>query len=185
MSHPILKDMSSRMKKSVASLKGDFSGLRTGRASTSLIENLMVDAYGSPTPLSQVATLNVPEARMITVQPWDKSTSKAVEKAIRESDLGLNPIADGVIIRVPLPELTEERRKDLVKLVYKYAEAAKIAVRNVRRDGIDMLKKAEKSKEISQDEQRNHEKSIQDLTDKFIGEIDQIASAKESDIMEV
>ncbi|MBF0188977.1 MAG: ribosome recycling factor [Magnetococcales bacterium] len=178
-------DLKTRMGKAVESLKEELAGLRTGRASTGLLENLVVDAYGSEMPLNQVATLSVPEPRMITVQPWDKSTVAAVERAIRDSDLGLNPMKDGGIIRVPLPELTEERRKELVRLAHKYGEQGKIAVRNIRRDGIDTAKKAEKNKEISQDDLRVLEKEIQDLTDDHVKQIDDVVQAKEADIMEV
>lgn len=181
----LLKDLKSRMNGAVSVLRDELTGLRTGRASASLLEPINVEAYGSPMPLNQVATLNVPEPRMITVQVWDKGLSKVVEKAIRESDLGLNPISDGDTIRVPLPELTEERRKELVKLAHKYGEGAKVAVRNVRRDGIDHLKKSEKAKEISQDELHQYEKEVQELTDAKVKEIDEVVSSKESDIMEV
>ncbi len=180
-----MKELGKRMDKSLDALKEELSTIRTGRASTSLLENVLVEVYGSPTPINQVAALNVPEPRMITVQPWDKSTVKAIEKGIRDSDLGLNPMSDGVLIRVPLPELTEERRRELVKVVHKYGEQAKIAVRNIRRDGIDQFKKAEKSKDISQDELRQKEKQIQELTDAKIKLVDEAVSQKESDVMQV
>jgi ribosome recycling factor len=180
-----LAALSQRMDKSLEALKEELSTIRTGRATTSLLENVMVEVYGSPTPINQVAALNVPEPRMITVQPWDKSTLKAIEKGIRDSDLGLNPMSDGVLIRVPLPELTEERRRDLVKIVNKYGEQSKIAIRNIRRDGIDQNKKMEKSKEISQDDLRQIEKQIQDVTDTKIKLVDEAVSQKESDVMQV
>jgi ribosome recycling factor len=180
-----LTALNQRMDKSLDALKDELSTIRTGRATTSLLDNLLVDVYGSPTPINQVAALNVPEARMITVQPWDKSTIKAIEKGIRDSDLGLNPMSDGVLIRVPLPELTEERRRDLVKIVHKFGEQAKIAVRNIRRDGIDQFKKMEKSKEISQDDLRQLEKQVQEVTDAKIKLVDEAVSQKETDIMQV
>ncbi|MBF0357431.1 MAG: ribosome recycling factor [Magnetococcales bacterium] len=180
-----LKELTQRMDKSIDSLKEELSTIRTGRATTSLLENVLVEVYGSPTPINQVAALNVPEARMITVQPWDKSTIKTIEKGIRDADLGLNPMSDGVLIRVPLPELTEERRRDLVKIVHKYGEQSKVAVRNIRRDGIDQFKKQEKSKEISQDDLRQLEKQIQDITDTKIKLIEEAVAQKESDVMQV
>ncbi|MEG3640924.1 ribosome recycling factor [Magnetococcus sp. PR-3] len=185
MDNPLIKDLEGRMKKSLAALKEELTSLRTGRASTSLLDNVMVDAYGSMMPLNQVASMTVPEARMINVQPWDKGQLGAIEKAIRDSDLGLNPTNDGQLIRVPLPELTEERRKELVKLLHKYSEAAKIAVRNIRRDGIEGLRKAEKAKEISQDEMHTQEKHVQESTDKYVKQIDEVVDAKEADIMQV
>ena len=182
----LLKDLEKRMGKTVESLQEEMSTVRTGRASTSILDNLQVDPYGgSPMSLNQLASLSVPEPRLITVQPWDKGTVKAIEKAIRESDLGLNPLSDGVLLRVPMPELTEERRKEMVKLVHKYGENAKIAIRNIRRDGMDQIKKAEKSKEISQDDMRGQEKSNQELTNRFIQEVDDVVSAKEADVLQV
>jgi ribosome recycling factor len=180
-----LKELTQRMDKSIEALKEELSTIRTGRATTSLLDNVLVEVYGSPTPINQVAALNVPEARMITVQPWDKSTIKAIEKGIRDADLGLNPMSDGVLIRVPLPELTEERRRDLVKIVHKYGEQSKVAVRNIRRDGIDQFKKQEKSKEISQDDLRQLEKQIQDVTDNKIKLVEEAVTQKESDVMQV
>ncbi|ABK44351.1 ribosome recycling factor [Magnetococcus marinus MC-1] len=185
MSIPLIKDLEQRMNKSLAALKDELATVRTGRASTSLLDAVMVNAYGSMMPLNQVASMTVPEARMINVQPWDKGQLGAIEKAIRDADLGLNPSNDGQIVRVPLPELTEERRKDLVKLVHKYSEACKIAVRNIRRDGIEGLRKAEKNKEISQDEMHTQEKLVQESTDKFIKLIDEAIVSKEADIMQV
>jgi ribosome recycling factor len=180
-----LKTLNQRMEKSLDSLKEELSTIRTGRATTSLLENVLVEVYGTPTPINQVAALNVPEARMITVQPWDKSTLKSIEKGIRDADLGLNPMSDGVLIRVPLPELTEERRRDLVKIVNKYGEQSKIAIRNIRRDGIDQFKKMEKNKEISQDDLRQLEKDVQEVTDAKIKLVDESVTQKEADVMQV
>ena len=179
------KDLSRRMEGAVEVLHKEFTGLRTGRASVSLLEPVMVEAYGVPTPLNQVASVSVPEPRMLSVQVWDKTMVKSVEKAIRDSGLGLNPAADGTLVRVPIPPLNEERRAELSKVAGKYAEQAKISVRNVRRDGMDQLKKWEKDSEISKDELHSEEKEIQKLTDKVIGEIDEALSHKEQEIMQV
>ncbi|MBF0447146.1 MAG: ribosome recycling factor [Magnetococcales bacterium] len=180
-----LKEIRQRMSKSLDAFKVELSTIRTGRATTSLLDHVMVEVYGSPTPINQVAALNVPEARMITVQPWDKGTLKAIEKGIRDAGLGLNPMSDGVLIRVPLPELTEERRRDLVKIVNKYGEQSKVVMRNIRRDGIDLFKKMEKNKEISQDDLRQLEKQIQELTDASIKQVDEVMAHKEADVMQV
>jgi ribosome recycling factor len=180
-----LDDIERRMDGAVVALKAEFSGLRTGRASASLLEPIHVEAYGSRMPLNQVATISVPEPRMISVQVWDRAMSKAVEKAIRESHLGLNPQSDGQLIRVPLPDLSEERRTELVKVASKYAESARVAVRNVRRDGMDHLKKTEKDGDVSQDERRLYEDEIQELTDKHVKAIDEALASKEKDIMQV
>ena len=180
-----LDDIERRMDGAVVALRAEFSGLRTGRASASLLEPIHVEAYGSRMPLNQVATISVPEPRMISVQVWDWAMSKAVEKAIRESDLGLNPQSDGQLIRVPLPDLSEERRTELVKVASKYAESARVAVRNVRRDGMDHLKKAEKDGDVSQDERRLYEDEIQEQTDKHVKAIDEALASKEKDIMQV
>ncbi|EDP63771.1 Ribosome recycling factor [alpha proteobacterium BAL199] len=180
-----LDDIERRMDGAVVALRAEFSGLRTGRASASLLEPIHVEAYGSRMPLNQVATISVPEPRMISVQVWDRAMSKAVEKAIRESDLGLNPQSDGQLIRVPLPDLSEERRTELVKVASKYAESARVAVRNVRRDGMDHLKKAEKDGDVSQDERRLYEDEIQEQTDKHVKAIDEALASKEKDIMQV
>ncbi len=182
---PMLKTLDQRMVKAIQSLKEELSAFRTGRASTSLLDRITVMAYGTETPLNQVASLNVPEPRLITVQPWDKQLIKVIEKAILESDLGLNPANDGVLLRVPLPELTEERRKDLVKLVYKAGEQAKVVLRNIRRDVIDQFKKMEKNKEISQDDLRQMEKVVQERTDFYVKEVDEIVSHKEADVLRV
>ncbi|MCG8510195.1 MAG: ribosome recycling factor [Rhodospirillales bacterium] len=178
-------DITRRMQGAVDSLSKEFGGLRTGRASASLLEPLTVDAYGAQMPVNQVGTVGVPEPRMLTVQVWDKGLVKAVEKAILESGLGLNPAIDGQLIRVPIPPLTEERRVELTKVAGKYAEDARVAVRNVRRHAMDDLKKLEKDSEISQDEQRDFSKQVQDLTDEHIGKIDDALGGKEEEIMQV
>jgi ribosome recycling factor len=179
------KDVRRRMDSALDVLKKEFSGLRTGRASANLLDPIMVDAYGSLVPLSQVANVNVPEPRMILVQVWDKSTVKSVEKAIRDSGLGLNPSAEGQTVRVPIPALNEERRLELQKIAGKYAEQARISVRNVRRDGMDQLKKLEKDSKISQDELRQYEKELQSLTDETIKRLDESLSLKEKEIIQV
>ena len=180
-----IADIEKRMKGAIASLKSDFSGLRTGRASASLLDPINVMAYGSPMPLNQVANVTVPEPRTIAVNVWDQSQVAAVEKAIRESDLGLNPNVEGSTLRINIPELNEERRTELTKVAAKYAEQARIAVRNVRRDGMDTLKKMEKDGDIGQDEQHSLGAKVQEITDKLIGEIDTTLSAKEAEIMQV
>ena len=185
MAKPDLKTYRDRMDRSVASLKEEFSGLRTGRANSGLLDPVQVDAYGSTSPLSAVAAISVPEPRMISVSVWDKSMVGPVEKAIRSAGLGLNPIVDGQTLRIPVPPLTEERRKDLVKLAGKYTEQQKISVRNVRRDANDDLKKAEKAGEISQDEQKKMETEIQKDTDAAIKRIDEALKVKEVEIMQV
>ena len=177
-----LKDLERRMQGALNVLKQEFSGLRTGRANASLLDPITVDAYGTPMPLNQLATITVPEPRMISVQVWDKSQLEAVDKAIRESDLGLNPIGEGQVLRIPIPELNEERRLEIAKLAAKYAEQARIAVRNVRRDGMDQLKRQEKEGEMGQDEQHTHGAEVQELTDAIIKEIDETLSAKETEI---
>jgi ribosome recycling factor len=179
------QDMTRRMAGAVEVLKHEFGGLRTGRASAGLLEPITVEAYGSEMPIAQVATINVPEPRMLTVQVWDKANVKAAEKAIRESDLGLNPQVDGQLIRVPIPELNEERRVELTRIAHKYAEQARIAVRNVRRDGMDRLKRMEKDGELSQDEQRGQGEEIQKLTDAHIKQIDEALASKEEEILQV
>jgi ribosome recycling factor len=185
MAKPEVKTYRDRMEKAVVALKEEFSGLRTGRANAGLLEPVRVEAYGSASPLSAVAAISVPEPRMISVNVWDKSMVVAVEKAIRNANLGLNPIVDGQTLRIPVPPLTEERRKDLVKLAGKYTEQQKIAVRNVRRDANDDLKKAEKAGEISQDEQKKLEADIQKETDAAIKRIDEALKTKEQEIMQV
>ncbi|GAB5350404.1 MAG: ribosome recycling factor [Altererythrobacter sp.] len=176
-------DIERRMKGAVESLKGDLSGLRTGRANTSLLDPVVVEVYGAMMPLSQVATVSAPEPRMLSVQVWDKANVSAVEKGIAKANLGLNPMQDGQTIRLPMPDLTEERRRDLAKLAGQYAEQGKIAIRNVRRDGMEALKEDEKKKEISEDERKRYEDDVQKLTDKYVAEADQAAVAKEKEIM--
>ncbi|MFO0455983.1 MAG: ribosome recycling factor, partial [Alphaproteobacteria bacterium] len=163
----------------------EFAGLRTGRASANLLDSIQVEAYGNMMPMNQVGTINVPEPRMITIQVWDKSMIKAVEKAITQANLGLNPASDGQLIRVPIPALSEERRKELSKIAGKYAEGAKVAIRNVRRDGMDALKQQEKDKKISEDEHRKQSEQIQKMTDDFVKKIDEALATKEKDIMSV
>ncbi|MEO8175995.1 MAG: ribosome recycling factor [Sphingomicrobium sp.] len=176
-------DLQRRMHGAVEALKHDLVGLRTGRASTALLDPIMVEVYGAQMPLNQVATVSVPEARLLTVQVWDKSNVQPVEKAIRSAGLGLNPITDGQLVRLPIPELTEERRKELAKLVGQYAEKARIAARNVRRDGMDHLKTDEKKHDISEDERKRLEGEVQKMTDQTISEIDAAAEAKEKEIL--
>ena len=176
-------DLQRRMHGAIEALKHDLSGLRTGRASTALLDTIHVEVYGANMPLNQVATVSVPEARMLSVQVWDRSNVQPVEKAIRSAGLGLNPITDGQMIRLPIPELTEERRKELAKLVGQSAEKAKIAVRNVRRDGMEHLKADEKKHQISEDERKRLETEVQKLTDDTIKEIDVAADAKEKEIL--
>ena len=178
-------DMLRRMKGAVATLRHEFSGLRTGRASTSLLDPVTVDAYGSSMPLNQVSTVNAPEPRLLTVQVWDKGLAKAVDKAIRDAGIGLNPQLDGQLLRIPIPELNEERRRELTKLAAKYAEAARVAVRNVRRDGMDHLKRLEKDHAISEDDHRKRSEELQKMTDENVHEIDQILHAKDQEIMHV
>jgi ribosome recycling factor len=179
-----LDDLSRRMHGAITALKSELAGLRTGRASASMLEPIQVNAYGSTMPIAQLATINVPEPRMITVQVWDRGTAQAVEKAIRESSLGLNPIVEGVVFRIPIPELNTERRKEFVKVAHKYAEQARVAVRHVRRDGMDMLKKSE-ADGIGEDEARRLTERIQKLTDEAISEIDTVLAAKEAEILQV
>ena len=181
----ILLDAEERMGKAVASLDKDFSKLRTGRATTALVDGIKADYYGTPTPISQMASVTIPDSRSIVIQPWDKNGFQAVEKAILKSDLGLTPINDGKIIRINIPPLTEERRKELVKVGRKYAEDARIAVRNVRRDANDSLKKLEKGKEISEDERKKAEEDVQELTNKYVAEIDRHFQEKEKEILAI
>ena len=182
---PVLKEIKRRMDGAMDSLRGDLAGLRTGRASTGLLEPITVQAYGAQMPLNQVSNLSAPEPRLLTVQVWDTNLVGTVEKAIRASDLGLNPQTEGQVIRVPLPELTEERRKELVKVAGNYAEAARVAVRNVRRDGMEQLKKAEKAGDISQDEHHARSDDIQKVTDAHIKDIDELLAQKRGEIMQV
>jgi ribosome recycling factor len=176
-------DLQRRMHGALEALKHDLSGLRTGRASIALLDTIHVEVYGANMPLNQVATVSVPEPRLLTVQVWDRSNVQPVEKAIRSANLGLNPVTDGQLIRLPIPDLTEERRKELAKLVGQYAEKAKIAVRNVRRDGMDQLKTDDKKHEISEDERKRLEHEVQKLTDDTISEIDELAESKEKEIL--
>ena len=178
-------DLDRRMDGAVEALRRELVGLRAGRASASLLEPVVVEAYGADMPLNQVGTISVPESRMLSVQVWDKGLVKAVEKAIRNASLGLNPAADGTLVRVPIPELSEERRSELVKVAHKYAEEARIAVRNVRRNGMDELKRMEKDGDISQDEQRVRGEDIQKLTDAHIKMVDELLESKEQEIMQV
>jgi ribosome recycling factor len=178
-------DSDRRMTGAVAALKAELGGLRTGRASAALLDPVKVEAYGNLTPISQVGTISTPEPRLLTVQVWDKSLAKTVDKAIRDAGLGLNPQVDGQLLRIPIPELNEERRKELVKLAHKYAEAARVAVRNVRRDGMEALKKAEKDHKISQDEQHKQSDELQKLTDAHIKDIDAALHTKEQEVMQV
>ena len=181
----LLKDLRRRMDGALEVLRKEFGGLRTGRASTSLLEPVQVNAYGGMVPLNQVASVNVPEPRMISVQVWDRSVVKAVDKAIREAGLGLNPQTEGQVIRVPIPELNEERRRELTRVAAKYAEQARVSVRNVRRDGIEALRRLEKDSEISQDEHRKLERDIQHLTDDHIKRIDETLAQKDKEILQV
>ena len=180
-----LADLERRMEGALTSLAKEFQGLRTGRASTQLLDSVAVEAYGASMPINQIATVSVPEPRMLSVQVWDKENTKIVEKAIRESNLGLNPQVDGQLLRIPLPDLSEERRQELSKIAAKYAENAKIAVRNVRRDGMDTTKKMEKDGDISQDDRHIYDEEIQTITNKSINKIDELLSSKEVEIMQV
>ena len=177
-------DLERRMKGAMDSLRHEFSSLRTGRASASMIDPITVDAYGSPTPINQLGTVNVPEPRMVTINVWDKGMVGKVEKAIRESGLGINPQLNGTIIMLPIPELNEERRRDLTRVAAQYAEHARVAIRNVRRDGMDQIKKA-KTKGMAEDDQKFWESSVQELTDKMIAEVDKTLDAKQAEIMQV
>ena len=180
-----LKELEKRMRASLDALKREFSGLRTGRASTHLLDPVIVNVYGQKMPINQVATVSVPEPRMITVQVWDKATVSAVDKAIREANLGINPVVDGTIIRLPIPPLTTERRQELVKMAHKYAEHARVVVRSVRRDGMELLKKLEKDGRMSQDEHHKNSAKVQDLTDRLVKEVDQLLAHKEAEINKV
>ncbi|AKH41888.1 ribosome recycling factor [Altererythrobacter atlanticus] len=177
-------DIERRMQGAVESLKSDLAGLRTGRANVALLDPVVVEVYGSMMPLSQVATVNAPEPRMLSVQVWDKANVTAVEKGIAHAGLGLNPMIDGQTLRLPIPDLTEDRRKELAKLAGQYAEKAKIAIRNVRRDGMEMLKEDEKKKEISEDDRKRLEEEVQKMTDKYVAETDAAAAHKEKEILQ-
>ncbi|MEQ1653356.1 MAG: ribosome recycling factor [Hyphomicrobium sp.] len=180
-----IKDIEAKMRASIDALKREFTGLRTGRAHANLLDPVQVMVYGSRMPLNQVATVSVPEPRMISVQVWDRTNVQAVDKAIREANLGLNPIMDGQVLRLPIPSLTSDRRQELVKLAHKYAEGCKIAIRNVRRDAMDLLKKLEKDGKMSQDDHRGNSEKVQELTDKLIKEVDATTVAKEAEIQKV
>ena len=185
MINDITKDTEDGMKKAVDSFKRDLQKIRTGRANTSMLDGIKVDYYGTPTPVNQVATVQVVDARLITVKPWEKNMIQVIDKAIRASDLGINPVADAELVRLPIPPLTQERRKELAKSVNKQTEEARVAVRSARRDAMELIKEAEKDKEISEDERKKGEKSIQDLTDKYVAMVEDIAKAKEKEIMEL
>ena len=185
MSKEVIADMSAHMDKTIESLRREYQKVRTGRASTGLLEEIKVDYYGTPSPLSAVATLAVPEPRTITLQPWETKMIPVIEKAIMNANLGMTPANDGKLIRLNLPPLTEERRKETVKQLKKFAEDAKVAIRNIRRDAIDQLKKLEKDKKISEDELKRSEKEVQDVTDKHVHRIDEVFLHKEKEVMEV
>jgi ribosome recycling factor len=181
----LLKDLRRRMDGAVEVLRKEFGGLRTGRASASLLEPVTVAAYGGTLPINQVANVSVPEPRTITVQVWDRAMVKAVDKAIREAGLGLNPQTEGQVIRVPIPDLNEERRRELTRVTAKYAEQARVSVRNVRRDGVDLLRRREKDADISQDQQRKLQQEVQHLTDEYIKRIDEALAQKDREILQV
>lgn len=181
----VIADVEGRMKKAIEHFRHDLAVLRTGRASPALLERVQVDYYGTPTPVNQLATVSVPEARVLVIQPWDRSTLPAIERAILKSDLGITPNSDGAVIRLVLPQPTQERRKELVRQVHKRTEEARVAIRNARRDGVDRLKQAEKDKRLSADESKRGQDRLQKLTDKMIAEVEEIARAKEHEIMTV
>lgn len=185
MAKQVLANTKDKMEKAVSSLSRELASVRAGRASANLLDKISVEYYGAPTPVNQLASISVPEARLLVIQPYDKTVLADIEKAILKSDLGLNPSNDGSLIRLSIPALTEERRKELVKLVKKYAEEAKIAVRNIRRDANDELKKLEKNGEITEDELRNNNENVQKLTDDIIVKVDNVAKDKEKEIMDV
>lgn len=183
-SSKVQKDAEERMKKSVQALYDEFSTLRTGRASSGMFEKIKVDYYGNPTPLSHMATISVPEARLVVIQPWDKSTINDIEKAIQKSELSVNPSNDGKVIRINIPPLTEERRQEYVKMAKNMAEQARVAIRNIRRDANDDLKKAKKDGDLSEDDEKRLEDTIQKLTDTYVGQVDEALEAKEKEILE-
>jgi len=185
MPNSVIKDMKDKMDKTIVHYKEELKSIRTGRASAAMFDNVTVDYYGTPTPLNGVASIAVPEARMITIQPWDVSIIGTIEKAILNSNMGFNPSNDGKIIRVPVPQLTEDRRKEIVKIVRKMAEDNKVAVRNLRREGNDKIKKLEKDKEISEDDSKKYVDQIQDITNEFIKKVDEVTAAKEKEVMEI
>ena len=185
MINDITKDAEDGMKKALDSFKRDLAKIRTGRATTSMLDGIKVDYYGTPTPVNQVATVQVVDARLIQIKPWEKAMIPIIDKAIRASDLGLNPVADSDLVRLPIPALTQERRKDLVKVVKKNTEEARVAVRAARRDAMDLVKDAEKDGDITEDDRTTGEKKIQDLTDKYVAAVDEVAAGKEKEIMEL
>lgn len=180
-----LADLNKRMEGALTSLKGDLAGLRTGRASANILDPITVEAYGQKMPMNQVGTVTIPEPRMIAIQVWDKGMVGAVEKAIRDSNLGLNPVTDGTNLRIPMPEMNEERRKEVVKIAHQYAESARVSIRHVRRDGMDAIKKAQKDGDIGEDDAHGLSDKVQKSTDAMIAEVDTIISAKEAEIMQV
>ncbi|RLA86702.1 MAG: ribosome recycling factor [Deltaproteobacteria bacterium] len=185
MGEEVLKDCEGRMKKAIGALERDLSKVRTGRASVALVDDIKVEYYGTPTPIKQLATISVPESRLIVIQPWDTSIIGEIEKAILKSELGMTPSNDGKVIRIPIPRLTEERRRELVKLVRKMGEGSRVAIRNIRRDAIEKLRRMEKDKEISQDELRHYQNEVQKLTDKYIEKVEELIEGKEKEIMEI
>jgi len=185
MLNKIYAELEEKMKKSVESLRRELSGIRTGKATTNLLDGIKVEYYGNQTALNQVASISVPEHRLIVIQPWEKKMIEEISKVILKSNLGLNPVNDGNIIRLAIPPLTEERRKDLVKLVKKFGEESKVALRNVRREANEQLLKAEKDKQISEDDRRKSQETVQKITDKFIQEVDKVLEAKEAEVLEV
>ncbi len=185
MINDITSDAEEGMKKAVDSFKRDLQKIRTGRANAAMLDSIKVDYYGTPTPLNQVATVQVVDARLITVKPWEKNMIAVIDKTIRASDLGINPVSDSDLVRLPIPPLTQERRRDLAKSVGKQTEEARVAVRSSRRDAMDMIKDAEKDKQITEDERKKGELNVQELTDKYIGQLEEIAKAKEKEIMEL
>lgn len=185
MSDAVFKETQERMKKTVEAVKRDFSKLRAGKATPAILDDLLVEAYGSATPLNQVGTVGAPEPRLLVIQPWDKTLIAAIEKSIRASDLGFNPSNDGNVVRIPIPALTEERRKELVKVAKGYAEEGRISVRNARRDANDALKKEKKDGALTEDEEKRSHDRIQDMTNEFVKEIDEVLEAKEKEILEI
>ena len=180
-----VKDAESKMQKTIEAVKADFASVRAGRANASVLDRVQVEYYGSPTPLNQVASISSPDPRQLVIQPWDSSLLREIEKAILTSELGINPQNDGKVIRLTFPQLTEERRKDLTKQVHKYAEGGKVAVRNIRRDVMDKIKAAKKISEITEDDGKDYEKKLQDVTDKYVKKLDELAAEKEKELMSV
>lgn len=185
MLNSIIDEAKEKMEKSLEHYRSELKSVRTGRASVAMFDNIRVDYYGTPTPLSQIGTLSAPEPRMITIQPWERNLIPAIEKAILSTNMGFNPSNDGSLIRIPIPQLTEERRKDIVKMIKKMAEEAKVIIRNIRRDANEGFKKSEKDKEISEDDAKKGVAKIQEITDEYIKKIDEITAKKEKDVMEI